>query len=68
LATISLTVPAVLIIGQLIGSEVILGLEPASMVLLGLTLFLLRPHPKVLGSEGLMLLVVFLFWLMLDLV
>jgi len=47
---------------------VILGLEPASMVLLALTLFLLRPHPKVLGSEGLMLLLVFLFWLMLDLV
>ena len=68
LATISLTVPAVLIIGQIIGSEVVLGLEPASMVLLALTLFLLRPHPKVLGSEGLMLLVVFLFWLMLDLV
>ena len=46
----------------------ILGLEPASMVLLALTLFLLRPHPKVHGSEGLMLLLVFLFWLMLDLV
>ena len=35
---------------------------------LALTLFLLRPHPKVLGSEGLMLLVVFLFWLVLELV
>lgn len=68
LATISLTVPAVLFIGELTGTDVILGLDPAPMVLLVLTLFLLRPHPKVLGSEGLMLLVVFLFWLVLDLV
>lgn len=68
LATISLTVPAVLVIGEITGTEVILGLDPAAMVLLALTLFLLRPHPKVLGSEGLMLLVVFLFWLVLELV
>ena len=68
LATISLTVPAVLFIGELTGTDVILGLDPAPMILLVLTLFLLRPHPKVLGSEGLMLLVVFLFWLVLDLV
>ena len=68
LATISLTVPAVLVIGELTGTDVILGLDPAAMVLLALTLFLLRPHPKVLGSEGLMLLVVFLFWLVLELV
>jgi Ca2+:H+ antiporter len=68
LATISLTVPAVLVIGEITGTDVILGLDPAAMVLLALTLFLLRPHPKVLGSEGLMLLVVFLFWLVLELV
>ena len=68
LATISLTVPAVLVIGEITGTKVILGLEPAAMVLLTLTLFLLRPHPKVLGSEGLMLLVVFLFWLVLELI
>ena len=68
LATISLTVPAVLVIGAITGTEVIFGLDPAAMVLLALTLFLLRPHPKVLGSEGLMLLVVFLFWLVLELV
>ena len=68
LATISLTVPAVLVIGEITGTEVILGLDPAAMVLLALTLFLLRPHPKVLGSEGLMLLVVFLFWLVFELV
>ena len=68
LSTISLTVPAVLVIGQITGTEVILGLEPYAMVLLALTLFLLRPHNRVLGSEGLMLLVVFLFWFVLELV
>ena len=46
----------------------ILGLEQYNMVLLTLTLFLLRPHDRVLGSEGLMLLVVFLFWFVLELV
>ena len=68
LATISLTVPAILVIGEITGKKVILGLEPAAMVLLALTLFLLRPHPKVLGSEGLMLLVVFVFWLVFEIV
>ena len=68
LATISLTVPAILVIGEITGKKVILGLDPAAMVLLSLTLFLLRPHPKVLGSEGLMLLVVFLFWLVFEIV
>ena len=68
LATISLTVPAILVIGEITGKKVILGLEPAAMVLLSLTLFLLRPHPKVLGSEGLMLLVVFVFWLVFEIV
>ena len=68
LATISLTVPAILVIGEITGKKVILGLEPAAMVVLSLTLFLLRPHPKVLGSEGLMLLVVFVFWLVFEIV
>ena len=58
LSTISLTVPAVLLIGEATGTKVILGLEQYEMVLLTLTLFLLRPHSRVLGSEGLMLLVV----------
>ena len=57
-----------LVIGEITGSKVILELERAAIVLLILTLFLLRPHPKVLGSEGLMLLVVFLFWLVLELI
>ena len=68
LSTISLTVPAVLLIGEATGTKVILGLEEYNMVLLALTLFLLRPHDRVLGSEGLMLLVVFLFWFVLELV
>ena len=68
LSTISLTVPAVLLLGESTGTEVILGLEPYAMVLLTLTLLLLRPHNRVLGSEGLMLLVVFLFWFVLELV
>ena len=68
LSTISLTVPAVLLIGEVTGTKVILGLEQYEMVLLSLTLFLLRPHSRVLGSEGLMLLVVFLFWFVLELV
>ncbi|MGR5118342.1 calcium:proton antiporter [Vibrio astriarenae] len=38
LATISLTVPAVLMIGIMMGETVILGLAPADMVLLGATL------------------------------
>ena len=61
LSTISLTVPAVLLIGEATGTKAILGLEVYNMVMLALTLFLLRPHDQVLGSEGLMLLVVFLF-------
>ena len=68
LSTISLTVPAVLLIGEATGTKAILGLEQYNMVLLTLTLFLLRPHDRVLGSEGLMLLVVFLFWFVLELV
>jgi Ca2+:H+ antiporter len=68
LSTISLTVPAVLLIGEVTGTKVILGLEQYEMVLLSLTLLLLRPHSRVLGSEGLMLLVVFLFWFVLELV
>jgi Ca2+:H+ antiporter len=40
LATIGLTVPAVLTIGLITGHEVHLGLEPAEMILLLLTLFI----------------------------
>ncbi len=40
LATISLTIPAVLIVGLILGKTIILGLDPMSMVLLFLTLFM----------------------------
>ena len=66
LATVSLTVPAVLVIGEMTHTKVILGLDPFSSVLLVLTLFLLRPLPRLTGIEGLMRIVVFMFWLMLQ--
>ncbi len=66
LATVSLTVPAVLAIGEITNTRVILGLDPFSSVLLVLTLFLLRPMPRLTGIEGLMRLVVFGFWLLLQ--
>lgn len=65
-ATVSLTVPAVLILGEITGTDVILGLEPLEMVLLGLTLFMLNPHVRLTGIEGMMKLVVFLFWIVLQ--
>ncbi len=66
LATVSLTVPAVLVIGEITHTKVILGLDPFSSVLLVLTLFLLRPLPRLTGIEGLMRIVVFMFWLLLQ--
>lgn len=67
LSTISLTVPAVLIIGELTHTSVILGLEPFEMVMLALTLLLVRPvSSRVNGLDGIMLLVVFLFWIALQ--
>ena len=65
-ATVSLTVPAVLVLGAITGTEVILGLEPFEMVLLSLTLILSYPHARLTGIEGLMKLVVFLFWILLQ--
>ena len=65
-ATVSLTVPAVLILGEITGTDVILGLEPLEMVLLGLTLFMLNPHVRLTGIVGMMKLVVFLFWIVLQ--
>jgi Ca2+:H+ antiporter len=67
LSTLCLTVPAVLLIGELIHTKVILGLEPLEMVLLGLTLFLVRPtNDRVTRLDGLVLLVIFLFWIALQ--
>jgi len=69
LSTLCLTVPAVLLIGMLTGTKVILGLDPFEMALLGLTLILIRPTSgKLTQLDGLMLLVVFLFWVALQLV
>ena len=65
-ATVSLTVPAVLVLGELTGTNVILGLEPFEMVLLTLTLILSYPHARLTGIEGLMKLVIFLFWILLQ--
>ena len=65
-ATVSLTVPAVLVLGVITNTDVILGLEPFEMVLLALTLILSYPHPRLTGIEGLMKLVIFLFWILLQ--
>ena len=65
-ATVSLTVPAVLVLGEITGNNVILGLEPFEMVLLALTLILSYPHARLTGIEGLMKLVIFLFWILLQ--
>lgn len=68
LSTLCLTVPAVLLIGELIHTNVILGLDSQEMVLLGLTLFLVRPTSgRVTRLDGLVLLVIFLFWIALQL-
>ena len=67
LSTLCLTVPAVLLIGEWIDTPVILGLNPLEMVLLGLTLVLLRStNNKLTTLNGLVLLVVFLFWIALQ--
>jgi Ca2+:H+ antiporter len=68
LSTLCLTVPAVLLIGELIHTDVILGLDPLEMVLLGLTLFLVRPTSgRLTRLDGLVLLVIFFFWIALQL-
>jgi Ca2+:H+ antiporter len=68
LSTLCLTVPAVLLIGAVIHTDVILGLDPLEMVLLGLTLFLVRPTSgRFTRLDGLVLLVIFLFWIALQL-
>ncbi|CAK6698661.1 Sodium-potassium/proton antiporter ChaA [Synechococcus sp. CBW1107] len=67
LSTLCLTVPAVLLIGAVIHSDVILGLDPLEMVLLALTLFLVRPTTgRVSRLDGLVLLAIFLFWIALQ--
>ena len=60
-ATVSLTVPAVLILGEITHTDVILGLEPFEMVLLALTLLLSYPHARLTGIEGMMKIVILSF-------
>ncbi|GAB1136276.1 MAG: hypothetical protein WManBPW_23150 [Shewanella algae] len=67
LATIALTVPAVLLVGSIAGEEVRLGLSPADMVLLVTTLMVCkvsfssgRTH-ALHGATHLVLFVVYLF-------
>ena len=65
-ATVSLTVPAVLLLGAITGTDVILGLDPLNMVLLVLTLMILNARARLTGIEGMMKLVIFLFWILLQ--
>ena len=65
-ATVSLTVPAVLILGEITHTDVILGLEPFEMVLLALTLLLSYPHARLTGIEGMMKIFIFMFWILLQ--
>ena len=64
-ATVSLTVPACSCWG-ITHTNVILGLEPFEMVVLALTLILSYPHARLTGIEGMMKLVIFLFWILLQ--
>ena len=69
LSTLCLTVPAVLAIGEFMGTDVILGLDPLESVLLVLTLVLVRPiSGRVSELDGLMLLTVGLVWVALQVV
>ena len=69
LSTLCLTVPAVLFIGELTNTDVILGLNPMESVLLVLTLILVRPlSGRVSELDGLMLLSVGLVWISLQVV
>ncbi|MGC6483243.1 MAG: sodium:calcium antiporter [Synechococcus sp.] len=69
LSTLCLTVPTVLLIGELTGTDVILGLNPMECVLLVLTLILVRPMSgRVSELDGLMLLTVGVVWVALQVV
>jgi Ca2+:H+ antiporter len=69
LSTLCLTVPAVLMLGEWIHTDVVLGLEPMESLLLALTLVLVRPlSGRVSELDGLMLLTVGLVWVALQIV
>jgi Ca2+:H+ antiporter len=68
LSTIGLTVPAVLGIGLITGHPVILGLDPAEMTLLALTLVLSTltfSGPRTTVLEGAVHLVLFFVYVVL---
>ena len=69
LSTLCLTVPAVLMLGEWIHTDVVLGLEPMESLLLALTLVLVRPiSGRVSELDGLMLLTVGVVWVALQVV
>ena len=68
LATIALTIPAILIAGLIAGRKVILGLQPGETILLAVTLTLsimTFSRSKTNLLQGAVHLIVFLFWLFL---
>ena len=68
LATIALTIPAILIVGLLGKREVVLGLQPRDIVLLAVTLtisLMTFSRSKTNLLQGAVHLIVFLFWLLL---
>jgi Ca2+:H+ antiporter len=68
LATIALTIPAILMVGLIGGRKVILGLEPGETILLAVTLILsimTFSRSKTNLLQGAVHLIVFLFWLFL---
>lgn len=68
LATIALTIPAILMVGLITGKHVVLGLQPREIVLLATTLtlsLLTFSHSKTNILQGAVHLIVFLFWIFL---
>ena len=68
LATIALTIPAILIVGLIGKREVVLGLQPREIVLLAVTLtisLMTFSRSKTNVLQGAVHLIVFLFWLLL---
>lgn len=68
LATIALTIPAILIVGLIANKHIVLGLQPREIVLLATTLtlsLLTFSHSKTNVLQGAVHLIVFLFWVLL---
>jgi Ca2+:H+ antiporter len=68
LATIALTIPAILVVGLIANKPIVLGLQPREVVLLATTLtlsLLTFSHSKTNVLQGAVHLIVFLFWILL---